>query len=64
MSILGFLVFVLVLGLATWLIVTYVPMPQPIKTVLVVCVVIIIVLVLLNATGMLGGSLGNIPRVR
>lgn len=43
-----------VVGFCLWLIVTYIPMPPPIKQVIIVIVVVVIVLWLLRA--LLGGG--------
>ena len=63
MPIISFLLFCAVIGLICWLLVTFIPMPQQIKTIIVVAAVIFIVLILLQATGLLEG-IGTIPRVR
>jgi hypothetical protein len=49
-----------VLGVLVYLLTTYVPMPQPIKTVIVVAVVLVLVLVLIR--GLVGDI--QIPRLR
>jgi hypothetical protein len=64
MTIAGFILLVVVLGVVLWLVCTYIPMPQPIKTVLVVAVVIIIVVLLIDALGLFGVLNAPIPRVR
>jgi hypothetical protein len=48
------LVIVLV-GVALWFVNTYVPMAQPIKTLLNVLIVLILIVWILNAFGLLGG---------
>lgn len=65
MSLIGMIVALVVVGVILWLINSYVPMAQPIKTILNVVVVIIVILWLLAAFGILG-SLGTIrvPQVR
>lgn len=54
MTILGLIVFLVIIGVVLWLINTYVPMQQGIKNVLNIAVVIIVVLYLLRAFGLLG----------
>lgn len=51
MSILWLLVILAVIGLAAWALVTYVPMPQGVKTVIIVVSVICAVIYALNAFG-------------
>ena len=63
MSIIGLLVIIAIIGVIVWLLTTYVPMAQPIKTLLVVAACIIIVLIMLQAFGLLSMNLGNVPRV-
>ena len=53
MSIVGLLVLLVVIGVALYLINTYVPMAAPIKTVINVVVVLLVVVWLLNAFGLL-----------
>jgi len=53
MNIISLIVVLVILGLALYLIETYIPMSPPIKTVLRVVVVLFIVLWLLNITGLL-----------
>lgn len=48
------LVIVLV-GVALWFVNTYVPMAQPIKTLLNVLIVLILIIWILNAFGLIGG---------
>ena len=57
MSIVTLLIVLVILGLALYLIETYVPMSPPIKTVLRVVVVLVIVIWLLQSLGLIGGSL-------
>lgn len=63
MPILLLLVWFALIGLVAWLLITYVPMPAPIKTVIVVAAVVACVLILLSAMG-LGLDYGPVvPRV-
>lgn len=51
MGIIVLLVLIAVIGLAAWALVTYVPMPQGIKTVIVVVAVVACILYALHAMG-------------
>jgi hypothetical protein len=62
MSLISLIVLLVILGLALYLIETYVPMSPPIKTVLRVVVVLVLVLWLLQAFGVVDGV--NVPRLR
>lgn len=64
MGILEFLLIAVVLGLVVWLVNTYLPIPQAIKTIILIAVVIVLVVILLRAMGVLGGVDYQIPRVR
>jgi hypothetical protein len=46
------LLFMAVIGLVAWALVTYVPMPAPVKTVIVVAAALICVLLLVRALGL------------
>jgi hypothetical protein len=59
MSLIGLIVTLVIIGLILWLINSYIPMDQKIKTILNVAVVIIVILWLLQATGVLG-PLGDV----
>jgi hypothetical protein len=54
----------MLIGLGLWAINTYVPMAQPIKTILNVVVVVLVVLWLLSLFGLFSGPIGNIPQFR
>ena len=64
MGILEFIILCVVLGLVVWLVNTYLPIPQAIKTVILVAVIILLVVVLLRAMGIFSGADVQIPRVR
>lgn len=51
MDIISLLVAVVVIGLVLWLITTYVPMPQPMKTIVVAVAVLIFCVWLLQVSG-------------
>jgi hypothetical protein len=57
MSIISVLVVLVILGLALYLVETYIPMSPPIKVVLRVVVVLLLVLYLLQAFGLWRGNL-------
>jgi len=60
MGLIEFIILAAVLGLVVYLVTTYIPMPQPVRTVIVVAVVLVLVLILLRA---IVGDL-TIPRLR
>lgn len=64
MSILGFILLCVVLGLVVWLIRTYVPLPEPIQTIILVAVIIVLVIALLNALGIFSLMDTPIPRIK
>lgn len=51
MSVLYLLCLLALIGVAAWALVTYLPMPAPVKTVIVVVAVIACVIIALNALG-------------
>lgn len=53
MSILGILLVFVIVGFLTWLAVTYIPMPPPIKTALIIVVVVMLLWYVLSGTGLL-----------
>lgn len=55
MSILSIILTLAVVGFILWLVVTYIPMPAPFKTVIVVIAVIALILWLVNGLGLVGG---------
>ncbi len=65
MSLLSLVVVLIVIGVLLWMVNTYVPMDQKIKTILNVVVVICVVLFLLQAFGLLPAlNTVQVPRVR
>ena len=64
MGIIEFIILALVLGVIVWLINTYAPIPQQIKTVILVAVVLVLIIILLRAMGIFSGADVQIPRVR
>lgn len=61
MSLIGLLLVLIVVGVALYLVETYIPMSPPIRTVIRVIVVIVLILWLLQLVGIVGPS---IPRLR
>lgn len=55
MSLISLVIVLIVVGVLLWLVNTYIPMDQKIKTIINVVVVIAVVLWLLQAFGVLGG---------
>jgi hypothetical protein len=47
----GLILTIAILGLVVWLIVTYIPMPAPFKTIIIVIAVVILLLYLIQAFG-------------
>ena len=64
MSIIGLIVVLVIIGVLLWLLNTYVPMAQPIKTILNIVIILIVVLWLLQVFGLLSGNVPTVPRVR
>ena len=52
MDIISLIVVLAVLGLVFWLVTTYIPMPQPVKTVITVLAVVIFCIFLLQWAGL------------
>lgn len=55
MSIIGLLIVLVVVGVALYLLNTYVPMAAPVKTILNVVVVLVLIVWLLSAFGLIDG---------
>jgi hypothetical protein len=64
MSLVGLLVLLVVVGVALYLVNTYVPMAAPIKTIVNVVVVLVLVIWLLDAVGLLSGQPFTLRRMR
>lgn len=54
MSLIGLLVFIIIVGLLYWL-VTLLPLPQPFKTIALVILILFCIIWLLSSTGLIGG---------
>ena len=54
MTLLGLILLFVCVGVIMWLVNTYVPMPQAIKTVLNVAVVIFLIVIVIQTFGLLG----------
>lgn len=61
MSLIGLILALALVGFLLWLIVTYIPMPELFKTVIIVIVIIVLILWLLQIFGIVGPT---IPRLR
>lgn len=48
------IVLLVVFGLIAWLVLTYIPMPEPVKQVIIVIMVICLILFILQAFGIFG----------
>lgn len=49
MGLIEFIVLAVVLGTVVWLVQTYTPLPQPIKTIILVAVILVLVLILVRS---------------
>lgn len=54
MSVIAIILGLAIVGLVLWLVVTYIPMPEPYKRALVIIVVVIVILWLLRVLGLMG----------
>lgn len=59
MSLIGVLIVLVIVGVCLYLVQTYIPMAQPIKTVITVVVVLVLCVWLLSAFGIIDGSTFN-----
>lgn len=57
MSLLGLLLVLVLLGVLAWALTTYIPMPQPIKGLIVVVCTLVAILFVLSAFGVVPGLL-------
>ena len=64
MSLITFIVVVVIIGVALWLINTYIPMQANVKKFLNIAVVVLLILWLLYAIGILPAGDIRVPRVR
>lgn len=55
------IIWIVVIGIIAWLINSYVPIPQPFKTLINIVLIVIALLLILNAFGLTDGGL---PHVR
>jgi len=60
MDLITFLILCVILGFAAWMITTYVPMPPPVKNIVVIAVVLVLLLILVR--GLVGDV--HLPRLR
>lgn len=59
----GLLILLAVIGVISWIIITYIPMPQGVRTVIIIVAVVCAVIVALNAFGVRLPNPG-VPRLR
>lgn len=64
MTVLSLLFVLALIGLVTWALVTFIPMPGNIKTIIVVVAGIIAILYVLSAFGVLGSLNIRVPTLR
>ncbi len=64
MPIILLLVYLALIGVIAWLLVTFIPMPDQIRKVIIGAAVVCCVLLVLEAVGILGGVGPNVPRIR
>lgn len=62
MTILGLLIFLIVVGIVLYVVNVYIPMDSKIKSILNIAVVLIVILILLQAFGLLGELNRPLPR--
>lgn len=63
MDLVSFILLCVVVGLLVWAVNSYLPIPPPIKTIILVAAVIVLIVILLRALGVLDTSV-QIPRLR
>ena len=63
MSIIGFLIWLAVIGVIAWALVTFIPMPQGIKTVIIIVAVVIAVLIAASAFGIIDNLDMKVPHL-
>lgn len=61
MIMIGLLLTLAFLGLIVWLIVTYIPMPAPFRTIILIVTAIVVIFYLMNAFGIMDIP---VPRIR
>lgn len=59
MTILGLLITLAIFGFVLWLLVSFVPMPEPVRTIVIAIATIFLIIWLLQTTGLLGGTLNT-----
>lgn len=53
MTLFGFLIFAIIVGVLLWLVVTYIPMPQPVKALIVAATCILLLIYLATIVGVM-----------
>lgn len=64
MSVIGLVVLIVVIGLVAWIVNSYLPIPQPFKTIINVVLIVVALIVVLNAFGLMGGLNTSVPHLR
>lgn len=65
MSWIGLIALLAIMGLITWLLVTYVPMPQQFRGLIIIVSVIIAIVIVLNTFGIFGHMPNvSVPKLR
>lgn len=60
MPLISLILMLAIVGFLLWLIITYIPMPDPFKKVIIVIVVIVLVVYLLQLLGVVGPTVGHL----
>ena len=60
MPLISLILVLALVGFLLWLVLTYIPMPEPFKKVILVLVVIVLVLWLLQLLGLVGPTIGHL----
>ncbi len=63
MGILGYILLCVVVGVVVWAVTKFIPLPAPIKTLIIWAAVIVLVLILCQALGLFGHDIA-IPHLR
>lgn len=64
MTIVGLILILVILGLVCWLLVRYIPMVEPIRSIVVIVFVLVALLLVLQAFGLMGALDTPVPHIR
>lgn len=65
MSLIGFIILCVLVGLVVYLVTTFLPIPQQIKTIILIAACVVLVLILLQALGLFDRGFDvRLPRIR